>query len=237
MGAANDEPKEGNMSPMTIKTDEKIKVDVVDELHWDTRVDASDTKVRVDNGVVTLTGKVPTFGTRTAASEDAWSISGVRQVENRLEVELPEVHPTPRDEEVRSTAESLLAWNPDIDSSNVDIDVEAGIVTLTGTTPTHWEKTRAEDLVTGLRGVLGVRNELAVVPSRSFTDETIAEDIVQAMDRNLLVDPSQVDVTVTDGIVSLHGDVPSVAARTAAYQAASRTPGVVDVDNELSLQL
>ncbi len=217
----------------TIRTDEEIKTDVVEELRWDTRVDASKVQVTVDGGVVTLSGTVPTYGARIAAATDTWSVLGVVRVDNNLTVELPTVPPIPSDDTIRSNAESSLEWNPDVDATNISVEVTAGAVTLRGTVPTHWEKTRAEDVVETLRGVVSVTNELAVVPTESFSDEAIAEDIVSAMERSVLVDAGRVDVTVSDGIVTLKGTVPSASARRAAYRAASRTAGVVNVRNEL----
>jgi len=47
-------------------TDEKIKKQVVDQLYWDARVDASDVKVEVSDRNVILTGTVPSYGVRQA---------------------------------------------------------------------------------------------------------------------------------------------------------------------------
>lgn len=223
------------MSPTTnlTKSDESIKADIVAQLRWDTSVDASKVQVRVENGVATLTGSVPTFGARGAASADAWFVQGVTRVDNQLKVEFAPGPPPPPDDVILSNAENTLDWNPDIDASNIKLAVEAGVITLTGTVPTHWEKMTAAELVGGLRGVLSVINELAVVPSEELADEAIAEDIVLVLDRSTLVDAGRVDVTVSNGIVTLTGVVPSAPAQEAAFRAASRTAGVVDVRNDL----
>lgn len=42
-----------------IRADEEIKRDLVDELYWDYRVDASNVKAEVSDGKVRLTGTVP----------------------------------------------------------------------------------------------------------------------------------------------------------------------------------
>lgn len=223
------------MTPTTniAKTDEEIKMDVVNELRWDTRVDASKVQVRVGDGIVTLTGSVPSLATRGSAGIDAWSVMGVTSVDNQLSVEYPTIPLIPSDTEIQSNAEQTLLWNSHIRSDNIQVSVDTGIVTLTGTVPTHWEKNRAEELVSDLRGVQSVTNELAVVPTERFSDESIAEDIVNALERSLLVDAGRVDITVTNGNVTLSGSVHSGAARRAVYQSASRTAGVIQVDNNL----
>ncbi len=215
------------------RTDEQVKADVVSELRWDTRLDASKIQVLVDDGAVMLTGTVPTLSAVGAASTDAWSVLGVTRVDNQVTVELPEVPTAPGDGTICSNAESTLEWNPDIDSGTIQVAVSAGVITLTGSVPTHWEKERAEEVVSGLRGVVSVTNELAVVPTTSFSDEAIAQDVVAALGRSVLVEAGQVDVTVSGGVVRLKGSVPSAAARNAAYRAASRSAGVLNVLNDL----
>ena len=58
-----------------IRTDQAIKRDLIDELYWDHRVDASDVKAEVVNGKVTLTGNVPSYSARSAAATAAWACS------------------------------------------------------------------------------------------------------------------------------------------------------------------
>ncbi len=226
------------MTPTTniLRTDEEIKATVVDELRWDTRVDAAKIAVLVEGGFVTLKGTVPTYGASVAAETDAWDVLGVLGVDNQLTVELASVPPIPNDATIRSNAERTLEWNPDIDSLNIRVAVNEGLVTLTGTVPTHWEKIEAEELVRILRGVISVKNELAVVPTMDISDEIIAEDVVDALERSTLVAADKVDVTVNRGTVTLSGSVPTAAARIAAYRAANRTAGVVHVQNNLVLK-
>ncbi|MFW6153885.1 MAG: BON domain-containing protein [Planctomycetota bacterium] len=52
------------MAPTTnvAKTDEEVKTEVVEELRWDSGVDASKVQVEVDDGVVKLSGHVPSWG-------------------------------------------------------------------------------------------------------------------------------------------------------------------------------
>ncbi len=223
------------MSPAAdiVKSDEEIKTDVTAELSWDSRVDASGVDVHVENGVVTLTGTAPTMGAKAGAGADAWAVRGVTRVENRIGVELPATPPPPTDDTIRQSARNALQWNPDLDASGIRATVDRGAVTLSGSVPSHWQKGLADDVVAGLRGVISVLNKLAVTPTERFADEVVGRDVVDALERSGVVDADAVDVTVTDGSVSLKGTVPSVAAREAAFRAADRTAGVVNVQNDL----
>ena len=216
-----------------IRTDQEIKRDLVDELYWDYRVDASDVKARVSDGKVTLTGTVPSYSARGAAAAAAWGLDGVSEVTNLLTVRFPPTYVIPTDAEIKTSADRTLAWNPDVYSADIDVTVSGGVVRLEGTVDAYWKRWKAEDLVSNLNGVVEVENHLAVVPSESFLDKDIAQDIESALERNQYVYAENVTVKVEDGKVTLTGTVSSYYARGRAYDAAAFTPGVLQVDNHI----
>jgi len=72
---------------ITIKphiTKEDIKKQIYREFHRHAQIDANKITVEVDNGKVTLTGKVETFAEKREAEHAAWSMAGVTQVDNQL---------------------------------------------------------------------------------------------------------------------------------------------------------
>ena len=71
------------------RSDERIKDDINDRLSDDPFVDATDIDVTVSNGEVTLTGTVDHRSTKRRAEDLAESVSGVKNVENRLRVSQP----------------------------------------------------------------------------------------------------------------------------------------------------
>ena len=215
------------------KSSEEIKKEIVDQLYWDNRVDASEITVDVHDSVVTLGGKVPTYSARTAAANDARSISGVVTVNNNIRVEYPAAVTTPTDPEIQSNIESVLRWNSDIDSSDIIISVDNGWVTLEGSVEAFWKKMRTEEMASNVTGVLGVTNKLSVVPTKDIIDEAIADDIVDALDRNTDINIEEVDVQVENGTVTLSGIVPSWTERLKAYEAALYTDGVLNIHDEL----
>ena len=123
-----------------------------------------------------------------------------------------------------------------IDASNITVSAAYGQVTLKGAVEALWQKYRAEDIASGVRGVVGVANEIAVVPKEDVLDEEIARDIVDAINRNANVDADKVDVRVEDGYVTLTGTVQDWVAHEAAYEAAVGTLGVKGVTDELSVE-
>lgn len=213
--------------------DEQIKKDIVDQLYWDTRVNASEVTVEVEAGVARLGGIVDSVVARRAAYDDASHVAGVVDVQDEMEVRLPESLLVPTDDEIEANAKNVLEWSASVDASDIDVDVTNGQVVLRGTVKTYWEKVDAEFLVSPLKGVLAVHNELTVVVTEDLMDEQIAEQVMAAIRRSPIIDPDNVNVEVADGRVTLNGTVPSWAALAAAGTAARRTLGVREVNNKM----
>ncbi|HLH21563.1 MAG TPA: BON domain-containing protein [Chloroflexota bacterium] len=68
------------------RSDERIHEDVSDRLCDDPHIDASDITVAVHDGVVTLSGSIPTRRQKRLAEDTAESVSGVWDVNNQLRV-------------------------------------------------------------------------------------------------------------------------------------------------------
>lgn len=219
-----------------MRLDETIKKDVVDSIYWDSRIDASDISVMVDGGRVEITGEVPSYTARQAVEEDAWFVNGVVAVENQLAVRYPERPAVPTDQDIETNVRDALRWDPDLYSFKINANVMNGMVTLEGTVDAYWKKVHAENIIQGMRGVIDVTNKLAVVPTEDITDESIAEDVVKALDRNMNVSAEAVDVTVLDGKVTLSGTVSGWTAKSAAYNSALYTLGVTDVKDNLIVE-
>jgi hyperosmotically inducible protein len=219
--------------PVAVRNDEEIEKNIMEQLYWDDRVDASDLKVEVSGGEVILKGTVPSCAAYQAAEDDAWSMPGVKYVRNDAAVKYPSGAKVPSDAEIKASIESVLLWQPDIDSLDIDVSVENESVVLRGSVDAYWKKVRAEELALALSGVSSIKNELAVVPSGAFTDKAIADDIESALKRNVGADVDSIDVRVENGKVTLSGSVSSLAALSAAEKIVENTPGVILFNREL----
>src|ERR1700693_3934139 len=71
-----------------MKTDFELRHDVERELEEDPSVDARDIAVTAKNGVVTLTGHVPTLGEKWRAESVAKRVAGVVAIANEIVVEV-----------------------------------------------------------------------------------------------------------------------------------------------------
>ncbi|MFA5038606.1 MAG: BON domain-containing protein [Candidatus Omnitrophota bacterium] len=213
---------------------EEIKNDILDQLSWDTRVEASEIKVDLSSGRIILWGTVPSYVSRWFAEQDARSVAaGKLEVRNQLVVRLPEETKPLSDDDITTAVKNVLMWNPVIESANIEVVVVRGLVTLEGTVDAYWKKMRVENLVSGIRGVLDIINRISVVPTRNFLDETIARDIVRAVSRTLAVDMSHIDIRVENGLVTLTGKAPNRLASYVVESTAQHSPGVMDVKNNI----
>ncbi len=215
------------------KADEFIKQDVIDQLVWDASVDANDVMVSVIDGVVQLSGVVPSYTAKIAAENNAWRVADVVQVENMIEVEFPAGVTLPGDTEITNMVESKLLWNDQIDATNIDVVTLNGIVTLTGNVNSYWEKSLAEDIAFATRGVMYVENNLTVIVGKSYVDIDIESDIKRAFKRNIFIDADKVNVSVSNGVAHLTGRVPYYSMKKEAFDTAMHTAGVLDVVNEI----
>ncbi|MBD3339206.1 MAG: BON domain-containing protein [Candidatus Lokiarchaeota archaeon] len=215
---------------------EEIKKKVVDQLYWDNRVDSTDISVEVHNGIVKLHGKVPNYNAKGAASADARTIKGVTAVENDIKVEFAPSTFVPSDSEIKSNIESLFRLNYTLDAKDLNISVTAGVATLEGSVDAFWKRKRAEEIASDANGVIDVINKITIVPTKNFLDKDIAEDIIDAITRNLSVNVSNVDVAVENGKVIFKGSVKDWNAYNAAMDAARYTAGVIDIDDNLVIE-
>jgi osmotically-inducible protein OsmY len=218
------EPPEG-----VAVNDEEIRADIRNQLEWDYRVDENDVRVSVDDGVATLSGTVETYSASEAAEADAWSVTGVVDVENNITVD---AETQAEGSTISRSVKNVLEWNSEIEAADIRVTTVGGIVTVEGTVDSYWKKIRAADLAAGVSGVVEVRNRLAVVPTDDVLDERIAEDIVDAIERKSFVDVEDITVRVEDGAVTLSGTVDSRTEHEAVYEAALYTDGVVAVSDE-----
>jgi osmotically-inducible protein OsmY len=216
-----------------METNEIRKQDVIDQLVWDDRVNANDVMVKVEDGTVKLKGKVPNIRAKYAAARDAYMVEGVISVDNQLEVEFPERETVPTDVEITRNVSNMLLWSNNVISSDIRVKTENGVVTLTGSVNTYWEKMEAEDIAVSAFGVIDVINLLDVNLTGTFIDAEIETDIENAFRRSIIIDEKKVNVSVVNGVATLTGTVPTYQAKRVAGDIARYTAGVTDVINDL----
>src|SRR4051812_35151667 len=171
--------------------DSELQQKVLDELRWDPSVDAVHIGVSVKDGVVTLTGHVPSYAEKYAAERAAKRVGGVRAVANELDVKLPEGSRR-TDEDIAAAAVNALRWNILVPADKIKVTVSKGWITLEGEVNWQFQRAAAERAVRDLPGVVGVSNYIVVKPRVRPTE--IKARIQDALKRSAEVDAGNITV-------------------------------------------
>jgi len=139
------------------------------------------------------------------------------------------------DAEIAADVLASLAWDPRVDETEISVRSNNGVVALTGNVSTYARKFAAAQDARRVEGVKDIVNEINVKPEITRSDYDIADDVKAALTWDTRVDPKEVSVGVRGGVVTLSGKVDSFAEKRAAEEDTWWTPGVVDVDNDLSV--
>src|SRR5690242_3128756 len=216
-----------------MKTDRKLQEDVLAELAWDPSIEASRIGVEVEDGIVTLSGHVPSFAEKEAARRAAQRVSGVKGVAVDVHVVLPG-QSIRTDADIAKSASSMLSWSTSVPYEVVKVSVEDGWVSLTGTVDWAYQRDAAVDCVRSLIGVKGVVNRIEVAPKTTSGD--VKTKIEAALQRRAHLDTKAVNVDVSDGTVTLSGHVDSFSERSTMEKAAWAAPGVRHVVDNLTIK-
>ncbi len=215
---------------VSIRTDEAIQTDILEELKWDTRVRPNEIGVAVKDGIATLTGWVDSYLKKMAAEEAAHRVPGVKAVVNEIEVRLPGSAER-TDHDLAKAVLNALRWDAAIPTGKVDVTVSQGWVTLKGEVDYAFQKRDAERAVQHLAGVKGVTNLIMVKPQVFPSD--LKQQIERALIRNAETDARRITVEVEGSKVILRGTVRSYAEKQAAEDTVWAAPGVTEVDNHI----
>ena len=162
-----------------------------------------------------------------------------------------------KDALIDGKAEATLLFNGNLNSFDINTDVDNGDVILTGKVSNSVDKKLAEELVANIDGVMSVDNRLTVVEEKDLSEssEDLQDDLAQSKEESesaltdakiatviktrLLMDTDisgfDIDVDVENGNVVLTGEVDSDAERQLAIEIAKNASDVKDVEDNLEV--
>jgi osmotically-inducible protein OsmY len=145
--------------------------------------------------------------------------------------------PFKSDEEIQESVLDELKWDGRVLATDVGVEVNKGVVTLTGTVDSYAKRLAAQEAAHRVMGVLDVANDIQIhVPeSVGRNDTEIAQAVRQAMEWNVFVPQERIHSTVSKGLVTLSGTVSRWAQRDEAQRAVATLLGVVSVINNIQV--
>jgi osmotically-inducible protein OsmY len=213
-------------------TDDELRRQVAAELTWDPQVDSEVIEVSADSGAVTLRGTVDSLRQKRAGGKAAARVRGVIRVANELQVRIPGSD-QPDDDDLRGDVLEALMLDASVPMT-VDAQARNGLVTLTGTAQWHYQREKAESRTAEVTGVACIDNAITLVQADAG-DAGAA--ITAAFRRNAVLEADELSVeTFPGGLVILSGMVRSWVAHDHAVAAAWSAPGVVQIDDRISVE-
>ena len=128
-----------------------------------------------------------------------------------------------------------LQKDPDLKDNTIDVWISHGAATLTGTVDTRAERAKAAH-ITRAEGIARVDNQLKVATkkaTRAVSDDAVTADVYAQYQRDDTLRHTDIGVTTTNGVVTLHGNVQSDDERQRAIDIARRSGGVKQVEDRL----
>ena len=231
------------VEPAVMRSDNEIRDAVHNALLDDPATDLYEITTTVYDGVVTLEGTVQSWAEKKLVASVAKGVKGVRSIQNNVSIDY---EATRSDYEIKQDIEGRLANDVQVDDYLIDVAVEDGQVTLTGTAGSLSEKNRAESdaWVAGVEAVdtsdLNIewwaRDRMRRKEFMSRTDQEIKEAVTDAFTYDPRLLSFNVNVDVDAGTATLTGIVDNLQAKNAAEQDAGNTIGVWRVKNHIQVR-
>ena len=142
------------------------------------------------------------------------------------------------DAEIQRQVLDELKWDSRINEAEVGVVADRGTVTLTGIVDSYAKKLVAQEAAHLVRGVLDVANEIQVRTPASpvLTDTELAQAVRRAIEWSALVPAARVQTTVSNGWVTLTGEVECLRERVDAERTIQDLSGVKGVTNAITVK-
>jgi len=213
------------------QSDPDIKKSIEDTLIYDPRVNLYDVKVEVVDHVVTLTGTVDNLNSSQATQNDAINTFGVWSVRNQITVKSELID----DSKLLDNISKALMRDPYLANFDMKIGLLHGKVNLNGAVSSYFNKRRAEYVVSNIKGVVSVQNNLMVKTQEKNTDSIIKENIENIVSWNSYINSDSIKVAVEDSVATLTGSVDNLYESRIAEEIAL-DGGAKDIINKLEIK-
>jgi hyperosmotically inducible protein len=226
------------------KTDDQIISSAKKSYVFKHNLKDDDIKIQSKDGAVTLTGSVSEESHKTLARETVAGVSGVKKVDNRLEIKGAPLAATNSDAWLITKVKTSLLFHRSVSATSTEVDAKDGIVTLQGDAASQAQKDLTTEYAKDVDGVKEVKNVM-VVATPSEQAQTAGDKIDDASitglsKMTLLYHRStsglNTSVTTKNGVVTLTGKAKSAAQMDLATKYVNDVNGVKSVKNQMIIE-
>lgn len=194
----------------------------------------------VQNGSVTLTGNVDVVAAKYSADQKVHHVKGVQGVDNEIQVNGAEIPDAQLQAKLTKAITYDLWGNVPVQFQAIQVQVNNGVVTLSGHAAGPVAAADAVAVVANTKGVKDVIDNIQVDPVSDFDNEIRVREFRAIYGYPLLnqyaIDPEKpIRIQVANGHVTLYGTVDNEAQKNAAGIQANTVPGVFSVTNNLQV--
>ncbi|MEJ2690943.1 MAG: BON domain-containing protein [Deltaproteobacteria bacterium] len=218
-----------------------------------------DIHVEVNNGVVTLSGKVDSGVEKDLAVEIAKGTAGVKEVHDELVIQSDAKTPPKektdfsqmvKDATITAMVKSRLLWNRNIEALHIDVDTNRGVVVLSGRIESAIKRDLAVQIAKNTSGVKKVVDKLQVTATNKRPDtsrgsgERIKNEVSDAWITGKVkavliaskdAEGTDIDVTTRNKVVTLSGSVKNREQEEKVIALVADVIGVADVKSNLTI--
>ena len=212
--------------------DQQLRQNILDELDFQPSIDPTNIGIVVEEGIVTLSGYLPSFVQKNDVVNTVRRIKGVHAVADEIEIRISGSKQS-ADDQIAKRAVDILDWDTQVPTDAIQVIVRDGWVTLSGQVEWQYERMAAEKAVRRLSGVRGLNNNITIKPRIQIPD--IRKRIEDALKRHAEVEANAITVQVNGDVVTLKGKVHHWDERNAVHNAAWAAPGVRLVNDQLQV--
>ncbi|SDH30851.1 BON domain-containing protein [Winogradskyella thalassocola] len=142
------------------------------------------------------------------------------------------------DSQIKQNILDEFVFQPNIEENLIGVVVEDGVVMLTGVVDDFTIKVAAKEAVSKVKGVKAVAEDIEVKYGTAYqkTDIEIAKAIVQAFEWNTAIPENKIKVEVSDGWITLSGEVEFIYEKEAAKRVTEQIIGVKGINNAIEIE-
>lgn len=184
------------------------------------------------DGVLTISGEAPDLAARRRLVARLRTLGGVERVEDRLCVEPGQPM---ADADLERLVAATLSSEPALGGLAIGVRAAGGVLHLEGTVWSLSHRRLAGVLAWWAPGTRDVDNRIQVSPPERDGDHELADAVRLVLEKDPLVDASQLTVQARAGEVTLRGCLPSPEQRRLAVLDAFYVDGVDEVREQVAL--